>query len=115
MMLAGKEDGPGAVVNVVDAKAIGMPRGQSPYLDTKIGLLEYTKKAAGLFAATLRVNAVAPGPVLVPVGTHEKAGDMLLDRRPTAEDVAEAVAFLLEAQATTGVVLPVDAGQHLVR
>ena len=32
----------------------------------------------------------------------------------TAEDVAAAVAFLLAAKATTGCVIPVDGGQHLL-
>ena len=109
MMLAGKEDECGAVVNVVDLKSY-----DNAYGRTKSALVEFTRKAAGLFAATLRVNAVAPGPVLAPVGVHEPAGDMLLDRRPTAEDVAAAVAYLLEAESVTGVILPVDSGQHLI-
>ena len=109
MMLAGKEDGCGAVVNVVDVKSY-----DNAYGRTKSALVEFTRKAAGLFAATLRVNAVAPGPVLAPVGVHAPAGDMLLDRRPTAEDVAAAVAYLLEAESVTGVILPVDSGQHLI-
>ena len=109
MMLAGKEDGCGVVVNVVDVKSY-----DNAYGRTKSALVEFTRKAAGLFAATLRVNAVAPGPVLAPVGVHAPAGDMLLDRRPTAEDVAAAVAYLLEAESVTGVILPVDSGQHLI-
>lgn len=109
MMLAGKEDGYGTVVNVVDLRSY-----DNAYGRTKSALVEFTRKAAGLFAATLRVNAVAPRPVLAPVGVHEPAGDMLLDRRPTAEDVAAAVAYLLEAESVTGVILPVDSGQHLI-
>ena len=114
MMLAGKEDARGAVVNIVDAKALGADGPISDYLATKVALIGYTRKAACLFADTLRVNAVAPGPVLAPTDVHERAGEMLLARRPTAEDVAAAVAYLLEAEATTGLVIPVDAGQHLL-
>ena len=113
MMLAGKEDARGAVVNVVDAKALVGGEPATDYLATKAGLVAYTRKSACLFADTLRVNAVAPGPVLAPTEVHEPAGETLLERRPTAEDVAEAVAYLLEAEATTGAVIPVDAGQHL--
>ena len=109
MMLAGKEDAKGVVVNVVDLKPYGNAYGR-----TKAALVEYTRKSAALFADTLRVNAVAPGPVMAPTDVHEAAGEMLLDRRPTAADVADAVAYLLEAKAVTGVVLPVDSGQHLV-
>ena len=109
MMLAGREDAKGAVVNLVDLKAYGNAYGR-----TKAALTDYTRKSACLFAGSLRVNAVAPGPVLPPVGVHEPAGEILLDRRPAPEDVAAAVVYLLEAEAVTGVVLPVDAGQHLL-
>ena len=63
-----------------------------------------------MFADTLRVHAVAPGPVLAPTDVHEAAGETPLGR-PTPEDVAQGVAYLLEARATTGAVLPIDGGQ----
>ena len=123
MMMAGRETGVGAVVNVLDAGASGSrsssdSRSSSQagcgYLASKRELRAFTLSAAATFAATLRVNGVAPGPVMAPTDVHEKAGEMLLDRRPTAEDVAAAVSYLLGAEATTGVVIPVDAGQHLL-
>ena len=73
--------------------------------------MESGLKTARQFAAHLRVNAVAPGPVLPPTEFHEKARDMLLARRPTPEDVADAVAYLLSARSVTGAVIPVDSGQ----
>ena len=123
MLMAGRETGLGAVVNVLDSKVEGsIPNKrrdaasplETAYFESKRDLLAFTKTAAAMFAATLRVNAVAPGPVLAPTDVHEKAGEMLLDRRPTADDVAAAVSYLLSAEATTGTVIPVDAGQHLV-
>ena len=118
MMMAGRETGVGAVVNILDAKALDGARRQSAavesYRNSKQALAEFTKTAAATFAATLRVNGVAPGPVMAPTDVHEKAGEMLLDRRPTAADVAAAVSYLLGAEATTGAIIPVDAGQHLL-
>ncbi|MBQ5794641.1 MAG: SDR family oxidoreductase [Kiritimatiellae bacterium] len=119
MMLAGREDAKCALVNVLDAEVLGENasgggEAKRVYLETKRELLEYTRTSACLFAETLRVNAVAPGPVFAPEGVHEKAGDILLPHRPTAEDVASAVAFLLENGSITGAVLPVDSGQHLL-
>mgnify|MGYP003297587439 CR=1 FL=1 len=122
MLLAGKEDCKCAIVNILDAEVVGGGAGddlnegeKGAYLKTKCELLEYTRKAACLFAQTLRVNAVAPGAVLAPVAVHEKAGETLLDRRPTAADVADAVAYLLAAESVTGAIIPVDSGQHLIQ
>ena len=103
----------GAVVNVVDNRVLGkIP--STPYERTKTELLASGLKLARQFASVLRVNAVAPGPVLPPVGMKEKAGEMLLPIRPTPEDVADVVAFLLSARATTGVMIPVDSGQSVL-
>ena len=140
MLMAGREAGLGAVVNILDSVILGSlgspgspgsvgPVGskgltlsdfkdskdpKSPYLASKRELLAFTKTAAATFAATLRVNGVAPGSVMAPVDVHEKAGEMLLDRRPTPADVAAAVSYLLGAESVTGAVIPVDAGQHLL-
>ena len=130
MMMAGRETGMGAVVNVLDA---GVANGQdarstgggangqdarstwrSSYLESKRELRAFTLSSAMMFAATLRVNGVAPGAVLAPTEVHEKAGERLLERRPTADDVAAAVSYLLGAEATTGCVIPVDGGQGMM-
>ena len=120
MLMAGRETGVGAVVNLLDAAA-GDSRSSSDsskagpgYLASKRELFAYTRTSAATFAATLRVNGVAPGPVLAPTEVHEKAGETLLDRRPTTDDVAAAVSYLLGAESVTGAVIPVDAGQHLI-
>ena len=116
MMMAGRGKGVGAVVNVLDASA-GRPDtcASAGYRETKEELRAFTLSSAMMFAASLRVNGVAPGPVLAPAGVHEKAAATLLGRRPTVEDVAAAVSYLLTAESVTGVVLPVDAGQHLMQ
>ena len=113
VLMAGRESGRGAVVNVLDAQADAESPGRSPgYAETKRALREYTLKSAAMFADTLRVNAVEPGPVLAPTAMHEKAGETPLGR-PRPEDVADAVEFLLGAGATSGAILPVDGGLHL--
>ncbi len=113
MLMSGREVGRGSVVNILDCRVLGTGLGgDSPYERTKRALLDYTKKSAAMFAETLSVNAVAPGPVLAPTDVHEKAGEMPLGR-PTPEAVASAVAFLLSAPVTSGCVIPVDGGQSL--
>lgn len=118
MLFAGREaPGRGSVVNILDSRILcGMIEGaaDNPYEASKRGLLEYTRKSAAMFSETIRVNAVAPGPVFAPTGVHEAAGETLLGR-PAALDVAKAVAFLLDAESTTGCIVPVDGGQGLMR
>ena len=121
--------GGGAVVNIVDCRAIGrdkrdapvtvaqernLPVGDTPYLRTKRELLAATRADALRLAGRVRVNAVAPGPVLPPEGCHERAGATPLGRHPAPQEVADAVAYLLSAESTTGTVIPVDGGQFLL-
>ena len=113
-LLAGREGMVCSVVNILDSRTLGDAEdSDTPYVRTKRSLLAETRKSARLFAQSLRVNAVAPGPVLPPEGIHVAGGEMLLDARPTPEDVGEAVAYLLGAESVTGAVIPVDSGQHL--
>lgn len=118
MMMAGREEGVGSVVNVLDAAVASAGDGHtlaSPaYVEAKRDLEAFTLSSAMMFAASLRVNGVAPGAVIVPEGLHERAGERLLAHRPTPEDVAAAVAYLLGAEATTGCVIPVDGGRGTV-
>lgn len=114
MLMAGRETaGRGSVVNILDTRVMNAASEVTAYTRAKTALLAYTRDSAETFAETLRVNAVAPGPVLAPTQIHEKAGELLVDR-PTVDDVAVAVAYLLSARATTGCVIPVDGGQSLL-
>jgi NAD(P)-dependent dehydrogenase (short-subunit alcohol dehydrogenase family) len=120
--------GGGAVVNIVDCRALGRdkrdppgaargdarPPGDTPYLRTKRELLAATRADAIRLAGRVRVNAVAPGPVLPPEACHERAGATPLGRHPTPQEVADAVDYLLSAESTTGAVIPVDGGQSLI-
>ena len=120
--------GGGAVVNIVDCRAIGRdkrdpavsvaqerdPPRDTPYLQTKRELLAATRADAVRLGGRVRVNAVAPGPVLPPEACHERAGATPLGRHPTPSEVADAVAYLLSAESTTGAVIPVDGGQSLL-
>ena len=106
--------GGGCVINVLDSRIARTEAGLfRAYAATKRELAETVARLAREWAPRTRVNGVAPGPVLVPEGVREAAGEIPLDRRPTPEDVARAVAFLAESSAVTGQILFVDGGQHL--
>lgn len=116
MLLAGRESADrGTIVNILDTKVLAENpvAASSAYLRAKLALRDYTLASAVTYADTLRVNAVAPGPVLAPTQIHEAAGELLVER-PTLAAVALAVAYLLSAASVTGCILPVDGGQHLL-
>ena len=73
-----------------------------------------TRVLARALAPEVRVCGVAPGPVAVEPGQEEpRAGETLLGRVGTPEDVAEAVAYLATAGFVTGATLFVDGGRSL--
>lgn len=108
----------GCIINIADVGIEWGWRGYTPYLASKAAVAMVTQNLAHDLAPAVRVNAVAPGPVLLPAdwtpAQHERAAQStLLKRVGRAEDVAEAVVFLARADYITGVVLPVDGGQRL--
>jgi pteridine reductase len=108
----------GAIVNIVDLSSIIPFRNYLPHSAAKAGLLNLTYSLAMELAPTVRVNAIAPGPVLPPPEYTEQqvqaaARRTLIGRWGTAEDVAQAAVFLTQAPYITGVMLPVDGGERL--
>ena len=106
--------GGGCVIHLLDSRIAQAAAGPfREYAAAKRELADSVVRLARAWAPRTRVNGVAPGPVLPPEGVREAAGEFPLDRRPTPEDVARAVAFLAENEAVTGQILYVDGGQHL--
>ncbi len=111
--------GRGSIINLLDRRIRCNDITCVPYSITKKGLEELTKLSALEYAPDIRVNAVAPGPVLPPLGSsaesaRELAGNIPLEELPTMENIAEATLFLLQADSVTGQVIYVDGGQHLL-
>src|SRR5512136_393940 len=110
--------GDGAIVNIVDLSAIIPFRNYLPHSAAKAGLVNLTYSLAMELAPAVRVNAIAPGPVLPPPEYTEQqiqaaARRTLIGRWGTAEDIAQAAVFLAQAPYITGVMLPVDGGESL--
>jgi NAD(P)-dependent dehydrogenase (short-subunit alcohol dehydrogenase family) len=110
--------GDGAIVNIVDLSAFVPFPNMLAHSVAKAGLLNMTYALAMELAPEVRVNAVAPGPVLPPPDYDAKliaatARRTLLGRWGAPKDVAQAVVFLVQASFITGVVLPVDGGERL--
>ena len=109
----------GAIVNIVDIAGENPFRNYLPYSVSKAGLIAATKSLAKELAPHIRVNAVAPGPILEPShgitpSLKKKIADTtLLKRFGAASDIAQAVQYLLEADYVTGQILRVDGGKSL--
>ncbi|MGL4454408.1 MAG: 3-oxoacyl-ACP reductase FabG [Plesiomonas sp.] len=116
------EQGSGAVVSLSSVVGIDGNIGQSNYAASKGGVIAMTKTWAKEFTrkgAKIRVNAVAPGFIRTPMTAvvPDKVIDYMVGKTPlgrmgTAEDIAQAVLFLVSDQSAfiTGQVLRVDGG-----
>lgn len=112
----------GCIVNITDIHAESPLRDYSVYCISKSGLLMMTRVLAKELGPEVRVNAVAPGPVLWPEGTNtlseeekqEIIGQTTLRRPGSPEDIAKAVLFFVrDAEYVSGQVLNIDGGRSV--
>ena len=111
----------GAIVNITDIHAERPLKGYVVYSVAKAGLAGLTRSLARELAPEVRVNAIAPGPILWPDdgSFDELARQRIITNTPlrregTPEDIATTVYFLLaEATYVTGETIAVDGGRHI--
>jgi pteridine reductase len=108
----------GSIVNIADLAAFEAWRSYVPHSITKAGVVQMTRGLAHALAPKIRVNAIAPGAVLLPEGSTQELADKLISTTPlgrigSPEDVANAVLYLLSADYVTGETLIVDGGRHV--
>jgi NAD(P)-dependent dehydrogenase (short-subunit alcohol dehydrogenase family) len=108
----------GAIVNLLDTRLSGYDLSHAAYILAKHTLALLTRMAALEWAPEVRVNGVAPGPMLPPPGGDEHYLDALAAKLPLRRhgepgDIADAVLFLIRSEFITGEIVYVDGGQHL--
>jgi 3-oxoacyl-[acyl-carrier protein] reductase len=110
----------GSIVNVSSVAGLGGQGSSIPYCASKGALNTLTKSLARAFGPAVRVNAVAPGPVLTRwlAGREEHVAKFVdtapLGRAATADDIADAVVYLATGTTlTTGQVVVVDGGRTM--
>ncbi len=107
----------GAIIALGDVAALEPWADYVPYCVAKRALVALAMRLARDLAPTVRVNVIAPGPVLFPpafpaAARRREIARTLLKRQGHAADIAEAALYLARAEYVTGVVLPVDGGRR---
>ena len=110
----------GLILNMVDIHGSRPLKRHPVYSAAKAGLIMLTRSLARELAPQVRVNAIAPGPVMWPEGgidpdLKKKILERTALRRPgSPEDIARAALFFAaEAPYVTGQVLAIDGGRSL--
>ena len=112
----GKRDG--LILNIADIHGLKPLRQHAVYCSAKAALIMLTRSLARELGPAVRVNAIAPGPVLWPEsGIDPELRRRIVERTAlkragTPEDVAKAALFFAtDAPYVTGEVLAVDGGR----
>jgi len=110
----------GNIVNVTSVAGLAGNGSSIPYAMSKAALNCMTKSLAKAFAPEVRVNAVAPGPVLTRwLAPHPKMIEQSLSLTPlkraaTGDDIAAAIVFLATGtNLMTGQIMVVDGGRTM--
>lgn len=108
----------GNVINLIDQKVHALNPHYFTYTIAKSALWTATRTLAQALAPQIRVNAIAPGPVLPFEGQSDEdfareCYDTLLKRPVPMHDITATVRFLLQTGSITGQMIALDGGRHL--
>lgn len=108
----------GSIINILDARMDDYDSEHVPYTLSKQALRSLTRMLSLELAPGIRVNGVAPGLILPPVGRgneylEKRAHTNPLETWGSEKDISEAVLYLIGAKFITGQVIYVDGGRHL--
>lgn len=121
---SGASGSPGSIINISSVSATRALGSSIPYAVSKAAVNHMTRLLASQLGPAVRVNAIAPGLIDTPWyegedQVWESSREWITENTPlrrvgTPEDVAEAALYLVDAAYTTGDVLTVDGGRHVV-
>lgn len=113
------DDTEGNIVNLLDQRVLRPTPAYFSYQLAKSALLTATITMAEALAPRIRVNGIAPGPVLpAPKATQQQFDKLvesstLLKRPPDLADFGRTIRYIVETRSITGQVIALDSGQHL--
>ncbi len=110
----------GQIINLLDTNIRRIKTKFFAYNLSKKMLFEFTKMSAVELAPNIRVNAIAPGPILSPPGkdiNHLRKKGLIVPLKQEGEikNIIQGVDFLIENDYITGQCIFVDGGKHLLQ
>jgi len=107
--------GRGKIVNIASLGGLLAWPGYIPYAVSKAGLIHLTRCLARALGPEIQVNCVCPGSIQFPGDAPDESyiRKAALGRTGEANDIAQAVLFLLTQEFITGQALVVDGGYAL--
>ena len=106
------------IINIIDQRVFKLTPYFLSYTLSKAGLQTLTTVLAMKFAPNIRVNAIAPGPVMKgerQSKTHFKKQfkNTILKKQVKTKDICNTLEFIINNDSITGLTIPVDSGQNL--
>ena len=106
------------IINIIDQRIFNLTPFFMSYTISKSGLQTLTKTMAMRLGPNIKVNAIAPGPTIKSKRQTDKhfrnqVRSTLLKKSVKAEDICNAVEFLINNNSITGQIIAVDSGQNL--
>ncbi len=106
------------IINIIDQRVMRLNPSYFSYSVSKFGLWGVTQMMAQEYSPSIRVNAIAPGPILA---NHDQSAETFeaeanntpLEKQPNIKDISNAIKFILSTESLTGQIIAIDSGQHL--
>ena len=106
------------IINIIDQRIFNLTPFFMSYTISKSGLQTLTKTMAMRLGPNIKVNAIAPGPIIKSKRQTDKhfrnqVRSTLLKKTVRSEDICDTVEFLINNNSVTGQIIAVDSGQNL--
>ena len=106
------------IINIIDQRIFNLTPFFMSYTISKSGLQTLTKTMAMRLGPNIKVNAIAPGPMIKSKRQTDKhfrnqVRSTLLKKTVRLEDICDSVEFLINNNSVTGQIIAIDSGQNL--
>lgn len=109
----------GDIINIIDSDISRNLKKFFSYNLSKKSLFDLTKMLSVSLAPSIKVNAIAPGPMLFKEGQNPQVYKDLINESPlhreaTLQELYDSITFLVNNNSITGQTIYLDGGRHLI-